>query len=277
VLVRTWNVFHGNTVPPHRQAHLPEMIELIAAGSPDAVCLQEVPPWAFGSLAAWSGMKAIAVRARRPCVGPLPVTAGLGRLLTAPHHGIVRSAFSGQGNAILIPPAATVRATKVITLNTNVFCEERGERLGLTPKQMRLWERERRICQLVQYELPNRLRFLVANLHATGFPGDPRPADAELRRAVSFVERTAELEETVVLAGDFNIAREQSETIRSLIEAPPESRYTDAGPSIDHVLVRGAAAATVRVWPDAEREYHGRLLSDHAPVEVEFTPARAAA
>ncbi len=28
VLVRTWNVFHGNTVPPGRRAHLREMIEL---------------------------------------------------------------------------------------------------------------------------------------------------------------------------------------------------------------------------------------------------------
>jgi len=36
------------------------------------------------------------------------------------------------------------------------------------------------------------------------------------------------------------------------------------------VLVRGAATSKVRVWPDDERRYDGKLLSDHAPVEVEI-------
>jgi len=28
-------------------------------------------------------------------------------------------------------------------------------------------------------------------------------------------------------------------------------------------------ATSVRVWPDEERVYNGKLLSDHAPVEVQ--------
>jgi len=32
----------------------------------------------------------------------------------------------------------------------------------------------------------------------------------------------------------------------------------------------GAKASAVRVWPDDERRYDGKLLSDHAPVEVEL-------
>ena len=83
-----------------------------------------------------------------------------------------------------------------------------------------------------------------------------------------FVDRTAELEEVVILAGDFNLTREQSRTIQELESAPLESRWSDVGPNIDHILFRGAVAASERVWPDSEREYDGKILSDHAPVEV---------
>ena len=270
MLVRTWNLFHGNTVPPGRRAYLRKMVELVTADRPDLVCLQEVPAWALGSVGAWAGMKAVGVRARRPTLGPFPVAASHGRALTSLHHGVLRSAFAGQGNAILIPSDATIRATKTITLNTNVFCEERGAKLGLSTKAMRRWERERRICHLVQYELPSRRRFLAATLHATNYPSDTRLADAELRRAASFVERGAELEEVLIVAGDFNITREQSKTIEELVTAPPESRWTVSGPQIDHVLLRGARAVSVRVWPDEERKLGRRLLSDHAPVELEI-------
>ena len=102
--------------------------------------------------------------------------APVGRALTAPHHGRIRSGFAGQGNAILFPKEAQVREYKTITLNTNVFCEERGARFGLTPKEMVWWERERRVCQVLQYELADRTRMLVANLHATHHPKDLRLA-----------------------------------------------------------------------------------------------------
>jgi endonuclease/exonuclease/phosphatase family metal-dependent hydrolase len=36
------------------------------------------------------------------------------------------------------------------------------------------------------------------------------------------------------------------------------------------VLVRGAEISAVRAWPDDERRYDGKLLSDHAPVEVDL-------
>jgi endonuclease/exonuclease/phosphatase family metal-dependent hydrolase len=269
VLVRTWNLFHGNTVPPGRKAHLRAMVELVTADRPDAVCLQEVPAWALERLGEWSGMQAVPVRAERPTLGPFPIPASLGRALTAPHHGKLRSAFAGQGNAILIPAEAKIRKTKVITLNTNVFCEEQGAKLQLSPKMMKWWEHERRVCQVVQYELPNRRRLLVGNLHATSCPRNYHLPDAETRRAANFVDRTSEVEESLILAGDFNITREQSETVQALLAAPVESRWTAAGGQIDYVLLHRAAAASARVWTDAEREYGGRLLSDHAPVEVQ--------
>jgi endonuclease/exonuclease/phosphatase family metal-dependent hydrolase len=269
MIVRTWNLFHGNTIPPGRKAYLREMIELITADKPDVVCLQEVPAWALESLAGWSGMKAATARARRSMFGPLPIPAAFGHALTGINHGLLRSAFAGQGNAILFPKDATVRDVKTITLNTNVFCEERGEKFGLDRKVRRAWEKERRICHLVHYELPNRRRFMVANLHATSYAGEPRIADAELRRALRFVDRSGEVEEVMILAGDFNITLEESQTLKEIVAAPPEARWIDVGPRIDHVLVRQAAVLSSRVWPEAERAYAGRVLSDHAPVEVE--------
>ena len=71
---------------------------------------------------------------------------------------------------------------------------------------MRWWERERRVCQVLQYEMPDRQRYLVANLHTTS-TGDLRIPDAELRRAINFVTRAAELEEALIVLGDYNIPR----------------------------------------------------------------------
>jgi endonuclease/exonuclease/phosphatase family metal-dependent hydrolase len=269
VLVRTWNLFNGNTFPPRRKAYLRQMVELISADKPDMVFLQEIPVWALDSMAEWSGMQAITDRARKPKLGPFPIPASLGRALTAPNHGKIRSAFAGQGNAVLIPREATLRKHKSITLNTNPFCEERGRELGLTPKQMVDWEKERRICQTVQYELANRQRFFLANVHAT-HSSDIRLPDAELRKAVNFVLRGSELEEVLVVAGDFNITRDASTTINELMTAEREDRWMASGPQIDHILLRRAIATSVRVWPDDERTYDGKILSDHAPVEVQI-------
>ncbi len=268
MLVRTWNLFHGNTVPPRRSAHLRAMVELITVDGPDVVCLQEVPVWAFGHLGEWSGMQAVTARTMPPRLGPLPIPASLGRALTALHHGRLRSAFSGQGNAILLRRDVQIRKVKVLTLNTNVFCEEQGARLELSPKLTRWWEKERRVCHVAQIELPSRQRLLVANVHATSCPRNHHLPDVELGRATSFVEHTSESEESLIVAGDFNITNAQSATIQQLVSAPPESRWTDVGPGIDHVLLQRAAAESVRVWPDADRAHEGRLLSDHAPVEV---------
>jgi endonuclease/exonuclease/phosphatase family metal-dependent hydrolase len=278
MLIRTWNLDRGHTQPPGARNHVREMVSLITAGSPQVVCLQDVPAWALGSVGEWGQMQAVPARARRPHLGPLPLPATAGHLLSAPHSGLLSPAFAGRGNVILIPREAKVRAVKTITLNTNVFCEERGAELGLGQKEMRRWERERRICHFVQYELPDRRRFLVATLHATSNPRDVRLADAELRRATNFVDRRAEVEEIVIVAGDFNVVRTQSATIAELESLPPESRWDDRGAHVDHVLLRGAPAASARVWSREERTVEGRLLSNHYPIEITIDlPARRAA
>ncbi len=100
MLVRTWNLFHGKPSPPGRRAFLCEMIELVTRDRPDIVCLQELPVWALRHLESWSGMHATTAVARRPL---LPVGA---RAATAIHHGLFRSAFTGEGDAILTRAAA---------------------------------------------------------------------------------------------------------------------------------------------------------------------------
>jgi endonuclease/exonuclease/phosphatase family metal-dependent hydrolase len=76
------------------------MIELVTHDRPDVVCLQELPVWALRHLETWSGMHATTAIARRP---PLPIGA---RAVTALHHGLFRSALTGEGDAILTRSAA---------------------------------------------------------------------------------------------------------------------------------------------------------------------------
>jgi endonuclease/exonuclease/phosphatase family metal-dependent hydrolase len=95
LVIRTWNVFHGNTDPPGRRAYLRQMIELVTRDRPDVVCLQELPVWSLARLSAWSGMHAVGAVARRPLL-----RRGA-RALTGLHHGLLRSAVTGEADVIL--------------------------------------------------------------------------------------------------------------------------------------------------------------------------------
>jgi endonuclease/exonuclease/phosphatase family metal-dependent hydrolase len=223
-LVRTWNVFHGNTVPPGRHAHLEEMVRLAAADAPTIVCLQELPVWALSRLARWSGMTAVGAVAAHPRLR----SAELGRLITGIDHGLLRSAFTGQANAILVDAGLHVG----------------GEAAGQISASG-----ERRVCQTVTIDGLG----VIANVHVTG----GAPAGEQLRRAVGFAEDAAG-DEALILCGDFNLT-------------PPYEAvdgYSTPATGIDQVLVRGLPAATPLVWPPERRRLGGRLLSDHAPVDV---------
>ena len=224
LLVRSWNLFHGNTLPPGRRAFVREMVELVTADRPDVVCLQEVPLWAGPQLAAWSGMEAFVAVARG---APLGVLAG--RLLTSLHHGLIRSACSGQANAILVAPGLRARDGGALQIS------EPG--------------RERRVCHGVRLAAG----LVVANLHASN--DDPPAARRELDRALAWLDERAD-GGAAVLAGDLNIAG---------LGVPG---FSPPGPGIDQVLARGVPATPLVVWPPERRRARGRLLSDHAPVEL---------
>jgi endonuclease/exonuclease/phosphatase family metal-dependent hydrolase len=235
------------------------MVRLIAGGA-DVVCLQEVPVWALSHLGRWSGLTAVADVARRT-----PVPLQLARRLTDLHHGVLRSAVTGQANAILLRAPLRVVAHDVLALNPYAFRRARARALGLDVRARLAWARERRICQAVRLDLGDGRTAVVANLHATSYGGDWRLADAELMRAAVFAEALAEPDELLVLAGDFNVTAARSRTLAELAA----SGFSEPGPGIDHVLVRGGAlAAPLEVWPVERRRAARRVLSDHAPVEV---------
>ena len=231
LVVRTWNLFHGNTVPPGRRAYLREMVELVTADRPAVVCLQEVPVWALAHLEGWSGgMTSTGIVAAAPRLG----SAMLGRLLTELHHGLLRSAFTGQANAILVdgPAIGAVTGERTLTVSS---------------------AGERRVCQAVNVH-----GLVVVNFHVTGGV----PADEQFARVVEFAEP---LGDQVVIAGDANLRPGSGTAYERLRALGFSAPLPD---SIDQIVVRGVDATPPRRWPDEDRRYGTRLLSDHAPVEL---------
>lgn len=231
-------------MPPERRAFLEEMVRLVSADRPDVLCLQEVPVWALRRLDGWSGMRSFGAVAARPLLG----SAELGRVITELNHALFRSALTGQANAILLGSELQPIATGSIVLNAPGF----------------RWAKERRVCHAVRASAGEQ-PLTVANLHASSVP-DRRVPDAELLRAAVFADSFAEPGDVLVLAGDFNVIRERSKTLEQL--TGPDWGFSRPISGLDQVLVRGARVGNAKRWPDERRRLNGRLLSDHAPVEV---------
>jgi endonuclease/exonuclease/phosphatase family metal-dependent hydrolase len=229
LLVRTWNLFHGNAVPPERRGYLREMVRLVTADEPDVVCLQEVPVWALRRLAAWSGMAAAGVVAARPRL----VNSALGGVITRLHHGILRSALTGQANAILVSPRLRMPEEESLVVS------RRGDG-------------ERRVCQALRIADLG----VVGNVHVTR-----AHADEQFVRAASFVRS---LGPPSILCGDANIAPGESHMYEQL----RAWGFSDPAPGIDQILVCGLPSTQPAIWPEERRRVDGRLLSDHAPVEL---------
>jgi endonuclease/exonuclease/phosphatase family metal-dependent hydrolase len=259
-LVRTWNVFHGNAVPPERRAFLEEMVRLATADRPDVLCLQELPVWSLDHLEAWSGMRAFRAVASRPLLG----SARLGGAITDLNHGLLRSAFTGQANAILLGPALRPLAADSIVLNPGSFRRAQARPLGLDWQARLAWAKERRVCQAVRTDAGGRF-ITVANLHVSSVR-DVRCKDAELLRAATFADAFAEPGDALVLAGDLNVVIGKSRTLEQL--AGGEWGFSEPIQGLDQVLVKGAEASRGERWPEERRRLDGRVLSDHAPVEA---------
>lgn len=264
MLVRSWNVFHGNSVPPRRHSHLESMVRLATEDEPAVVCLQEVPPWALDRLGEWSGMTSLGEVAQRPRIGPLPVTATIGKSITQLNFGFFRSAFTGQATALLLGPGIRVLERRSLVLNEREFRRGQAKQLRLPLLARLAWPKERRTAQFVRVALPDGRTALVANLHASSYRPDDRLADAEVLRAAVYATAAADTQDLVILAGDFNVTTERSATLEDLAGWG----FSGGGPGIDHILVRGVEAEPLRVWAADRRRVDGVLLSDHAPVEL---------
>jgi endonuclease/exonuclease/phosphatase family metal-dependent hydrolase len=260
LLVRTWNVFHGNAKPPERRGFLEETVRLVTGDRPDIVCLQELPVWSLSRLEGWSGMRAFGAVASRPLV----VSAEAGRALTDLHHGLLRSAVTGQANAILLARELRALGESSIVLNPRGFRRRQARALGLDRRVRLAWAKERRVCHAVRLDAGDRI-LTVANLHASSVP-DRRCQDAELLRAAVFADAFAEPGDARVLAGDFNTVIGESTTLDQL--ASTEWGFSEPISGLDQILVRGAPVSRPERWPEERRRVEGRLLSDHAPVEA---------
>jgi endonuclease/exonuclease/phosphatase family metal-dependent hydrolase len=203
------------------------MVELASSDAPDVLCLQEVPVWALPRIDDWSAMASFGAVTRPPLwLGPLSTW------LTRLHQGVFRSGLAGQANAILVAP--------------------RHAASDLGHEKISDDGRERRLVQAVRLD---RLGVVVANLHASNEFADPLVPRAEVDRALRFAAGSAQPDDALVLAGDFNV------------RAPRLEGFSQPGDGIDHVLVRGAAAGHIVAWTRERRAVDGVVLSDHAPVE----------
>lgn len=259
--MRSWNVFHGNSVPPGRRAHLRAMLDLALADEPDVVCLQELPSWSLRLLHRWTNRRAATARARPSMFVALPIPSGVGRALTATHHGLLRSAFTGQGIATLVAPHLELVGHHELPLNPTSFRADQAQALGLEPRVARLWARERRVAQAAVVAADER-ELVVVNVHATSSP-DRRLPTVELRRVAAWARELAG-DRPLVFAGDFNVEPDRSPLFDELVA----DGFSPAGAGIDHVLARGLRVERAEErWAPERRRQGGLLLSDHAPVD----------
>jgi endonuclease/exonuclease/phosphatase family metal-dependent hydrolase len=255
LLIRTWNLFHGRSVPETQQLHLEEMVRLASADGPDVLCLQEVPVWALRHLGDWGGARAVSAVAMPPLGGPLA------RRLTELDPRRLRSGLTGQANAVLVSRRLAVTGAARLPLNPWGF----RRRTALAGRVRRAWARNRRVAQFLRVEAEGE-SVVVVNLHLTTSP-DSRPADAELLRAATYAEGFARPGEPLVICGDLNLTGASSLALPEL----EQWGFSAAGSGIDHVLVRGLRLVRgPERWPPERRRRDGLLLSDHAPVEVEM-------
>jgi len=172
LLVRSWNLFHGNASPPRRRSYLREMVALATADAPDVLCLQEIPVWAVGRLGPWAGMQEYPAIAR----AGLPAVRFAG-WATRLHNGLLRSAITGQANVILVKAAHVAR--------------------DLGSRKVSGLRLEPRVCQAVEIDDS----IVVVNTHLSS-AGDAQ--SDELLRTLEFAEEAVKPGGPLVLAGDLN-------------------------------------------------------------------------
>ena len=239
LVVRTWNLFHGRTVPVTRSLHLEAMLRLIADGDPDVVGLQEVPVWGLRHLEEWSGMRAFGAVTMPALGGPLA------RWATDRDPVRLRSILTGKANAVLLGPRMeVVGEPRSVRLNPKSL----RRTLDLPARRRREWAWNRRLAQVVNLHLAG-TELVVFNLHASK---GADLATVELGRFADALPSGA-----AVVVGDLNVPATTLPGFSPPIEG------------IDQILVRDLELDQApRRWAAELRRVGGHLLSDHAPVEA---------
>jgi endonuclease/exonuclease/phosphatase family metal-dependent hydrolase len=168
MLVVTWNLFHGRSVPDSPHELLDEFAARLASWEWDVALLQEVPPWWPSALAAACGASARAAPTSRNWF--LPLT----RRVAQRRPDVIKS-WGGGANAILV----------------------RGERvLDHRVRELRRWP-ERRVMHGVRLERG----WWVCNLHAQAHSEVRAQADIAMAAATALAWSDGA---PLVLGGDLN-------------------------------------------------------------------------
>ena len=268
MLVRTWNVFHGNAVPPERRAFLERddpARERGRAGRRSACrrCrsgrsprLEELERHAGGP-----GARGAAAAAGR-CPGH---AAARPRRDRRPSRAL-RSALTGQANAILVaPPPAPARARPRSSSTRAASGAAQARRLGLDRgRPARVGEGApglprcaRRAGRAARPSSRTCTRRAIRRPAARRTPSCSAPPPSPRRFARARTSRC-------VLAGDLNvIAAEPRATLPDLAGHGASRRRRRARPRARPRRRRRPPAGLAR----RAARVDGRLLSDHAPVE----------
>jgi endonuclease/exonuclease/phosphatase family metal-dependent hydrolase len=218
MLVLTWNLFHGRSVPDAPREQLAEFAARLAGWEWDVALLQEVPPWWPPELGQACGASARTALTSRNWVLPLSRWAARRR------PDVIKS-WGGGANAILV----------------------RGE--GVTEQRLRTlrsWP-ERRVVHGVRLERG----WWVGNLHATAHSEARAHGDVALA-AQTVIAWSAGA--PVVLGGDLNTRHPQAPGFEGVaghsvdhilvrsVRAEGPGRTLDRGSLSDHLPVLAEVA-----------------------------------
>ena len=242
-------------------------MRLAVADAPDVVCLQELPAWSLPKLAAWSGYSVVPALADPPSLGPLPSTPRIGRAVTSLHPGFLRSAFSGQGNAVLAAPGLELREQQVCVLNPWRFRRAQARWLRLGPRRGSRGAR-RGVCarSCAWRTASGRSSSRTCTRRAIRRTSGSRTRSCCARSSTS--TRFAEPGEGVAVAGDFNVTFARS---RTLLDVSGDE-WGFSRPGHGYRPRARAEPAHSRKGRRAGRSSGARVasrrLSDHTPVDV---------
>jgi endonuclease/exonuclease/phosphatase family metal-dependent hydrolase len=217
MLVLSWNLFHGRSVPDAPRSLLGDFAEQLAAWEWDVALLQEVPPWWPPALGRASRAGARTALTSRNWLRPVSRWAAQRR------PDLVKS-WGGGANAILV----------------------RGERvLAHRVRELRIWP-ERRVMHGVRLERG----WWVCNLHAQAHSEVHAQADVALAAATALAWSDGA---PLVFGGDLNthepwvpsLARVASNGVDHILADP--ARSADPGRTLDRGHLSDHAPLVARI------------------------------
>ena len=271
VLIRSWNLFHGRTLPAGRDA-VPRADDRRSRGRSRRSSRSRSSPWAARAPRRVVGLTAAVRRRRRPVASATARTARDHRL--DPNR--LRSAVEGQANAILVAPGLG-RSTATIVLNARGSGGSRASWVGLRSSRL-IWAERAADLPGGSDRPRGRPTAIVANLHATSYPTTSASPDAEAdarrdlrRRSRRPGERVRAGRRLQRHGGDVaDAARARDVGVGLLAGGPRDRPRPRPGPHAE-----GPELATGGGRPPATRAFFGPIMRPWSSRSMTFEEARA--